>query len=324
MSWKAFILARRGPGAACTIAVMAKDRSGRGVPWEPSEVPKEGAAPAGPAVAYAALAPGLVLLGRFRLMVDLGEGGLGRVFKAHDERFDLDVLLKTLKPPLAADARLVENLQREIRLAQRIDHPAVARTYDFWLAGAFGFVAVEFVEGTALREELRRRGALPPALALRLGAELLDGLAAAHELGVVHRDVKPRNIYLAEGGQLKVAHFGIAQALDVALAARLVGTPEYMSPEQLAAESVDPRTDLYSAGLVMFEMLTGRLPFAATERTALPTQRRHATPMRATAFVPALPPQLDELLLRLLNREREGRFPTAEAALAALRQIHAA
>jgi eukaryotic-like serine/threonine-protein kinase len=309
-----------------------KDRNGREVPWEPAEAlpersPRE---PPGPAVAYEELAPGLVLLGRFRLLADLGQGGLGRVFKARDERFDIDVLLKTLKEPLAADARLVDHFQREIRLAQRIAHPAVARTYDFWLAGTFGFVAVEFVEGVALRDELRKRGALPPALALRLGSELLDGLAAAHELGVVHRDVKPQNIYLAEGAQLKIAHFGIAQGVDVALpgvrtlTARLVGTPEYMSPEQLAAEPVDARTDLYSAGLVLFEMLTGRLPFAATERTALATQRHHATPMRASAFVPALPPQLDELLLRLLNREREGRFPTAEAALAALGQIRSA
>jgi eukaryotic-like serine/threonine-protein kinase len=308
-----------------------KDRSGREVPWEPSEaLPERSAREApSPAVAYEELAPGLVLLGRFRLLADLGEGGLGRVFRARDERFGIDVLLKTLKEPLAADAGLVDHFQREIRLAQRIAHPAVARTYDFWMAGRFGFVAVEFVEGVALRDELRKRGALPPALALRLGAELLDGLAAAHELGVVHRDVKPQNIYLAEG-QLKIAHFGIAQGVDVALpgvrtlTARLVGTPEYMSPEQLAAERVDARTDLYSAGLVLFEMLTGRLPFAATERTALATQRRHATPMHASAFVPALPPQLDELLLRLLNREREGRFPTAEAALAALNQIRAA
>jgi serine/threonine-protein kinase len=281
-------------------------------------------------VAYADLAPGQVLLGRFRLLADLGEGGLGRVFKARDERFGIDVLLKTLKPPLAADAALVDHFQREIRLAQRIEHPAVARTYDFWRAEGFGFVAVEFVEGVALRDELRRRGALPPAQALRLGAELLDGLAAAHELGVVHRDVKPPNVYLAEGAQLKLAHFGIAQGLEVALpgvramTAHLWGTPEYWSPEQLAAERVDARTDLYSAGLVVFEMLTGRLPFAAIERTALAAQRHHATPMRASAFVPSLPPHLDELLLRLLCREREGRFPTAQAALAALKPIRTA
>jgi eukaryotic-like serine/threonine-protein kinase len=316
-----------------TIARMAdkKDRNGRGVPWEPTEMATgPSAREQGPPVAYAELAPGVVLLGRFRLLAALGEGGLGRVFKARDERFGIDVLLKTLKEPLASDPRLVEHFQSEIRLAQRIAHPAVARTYDFWLAGRFGFVAVEFVAGVGLRDELRRRGALAPALALRLGADLLDGLAAAHELGVVHRDVKPQNIYLAEGAQLKIAHFGIAQGVDVALpgvrtlAGSLWGTPEYMSPEQLAAERVDARTDLYSAGLVIFEMLTGRLPFAATERTALATQRHHATPMRASAFVPALPSQLDELLLRLLHREREGRFPTAEAALAALTQIREA
>jgi serine/threonine-protein kinase len=305
-----------------------KDRGGRNVPWEPTETAAAlSARDAAPPAAYAELAPGLVLLGRFRLLADLGEGSLGRVFKARDERFGIDVLLKTLKEPLAADARLVDHFQSEIRLAQRIAHPAVARTYDFWPAGRFGFVAVEFVEGVALRDELRRRGALPPAQALRLGGELFEGLAAAHELGVVHRDVKPQNVYLADGQQLKLAHFGIAQGLDVALpgvrtlTAGLWGTPEYMSPEQLAAERVDARTDLYSAGLVLFEMLTGRLPFAATERTALATQRHHAAPMRATAFVPSLPASLDELLLRLLNREREGRFPTAEAAGAALRQI---
>jgi len=274
------------------------------------------------------LAPDVVLLDRFRLLADLGEGSLGRVFKARDERFGADVLIKTLREPLMSDARLLDHFQREIRLAQRIDHPAVARTYDFWQAGTLGFVAVEFVEGTDLKRELRRRGAFPLAQALHLGGELLDGLAAAHELGVVHRDVKPGNVYLTEGG-LKTAHFGIAQGLDVAAPGvraltALMGTPEYMSPEQLAGEHVDARTDLYSAGLVLFEMVTGRLPFAATERTALLTQRRHATPMRASAFVPTLPERLDEMLLRLLNREREGRFPTAEATQATLRQIRAA
>jgi serine/threonine-protein kinase len=298
-----------------------KDRAGRG-----GSGPQAAEGP----VAYEDLAAGVVLLGRFRLLADLGEGGLGRVFKARDQRFETDVLVKTLKEPLMADAGLADHFRREIRLAQRIAHPAVARTYDFWPAGTFGFVAMEFVEGVALRDELRRRGALPSGQALPLAAELLDGLAAAHELGVVHRDVKPQNVYLVDGGHaLKIAHFGVAQGLDVArpgvraLTAPLVGTPEYMSPEQLAAERVDARTDLYSAGLVIFEMLTGRLPFAATERTALATQRRHATPMRPSAFVPALGPQVDDVLLRLLHREREGRFPTAAAALAALRQIRA-
>jgi serine/threonine-protein kinase len=275
------------------------------------------------------LAPETVLLGRFRILADLGEGSLGRVFKARDEQFETDVLIRTLREPLASDAPLLDHFQREIRLAQRIIHPAVARTYDFWQAGTLGFVAVEFVEGVDLRHELRRRGAFPLARALRLGAELLDGLAAAHELGVVHRDVNPGNIYLSGEDRLKTAHFGIAQGLDVPLAGvrartALMGTPEYMSPEQLAGERVDARTDLYSAGLVLFEMLTGRQPFATTERTALLTQRRHATPMRASAFVPSLPPPLDELLLRLLHREREGRYPTAQAAQAALRQIAAA
>jgi eukaryotic-like serine/threonine-protein kinase len=310
-----------------------RDRAGRSMPWEPSEVSSElegaGSTASHASVAYDELAPGLVVLGRFRLTDDLGEGALGRVFTARDERFEVDVLLKTLKEALTSDPRLVDHFQREIRLAQRIAHPAVARTYDFWQSGPLGFVAVEFVHGTSLRQELRRRGALPLPLALRLGAELLDGLSAAHELGVVHRDVKPQSVYLLPDGRLKVVDFGIAQGLDVPLPGvraltALLGTPEYMSPEQLAAERLDARTDLYSAGLVLFEMLTGRLPFAATERTALLTQRRHATPARVSAFVAAVPPALDELLLRLLNREREGRFPTAQAALAALRSIRTA
>ncbi len=311
-----------------------RDRTGRSVPWEPDEAKAAaavGRSPAGyPPLSYDELAPGVALLGRFTLLSDLGAGALGRVFKARDERFETNVIIKTIKEPLSGDPQLLDHFRREIRLAQRISHPVVARTYDFWQVGTLSFVAVECADGASLRHELRRRGPFPLSLALRLGADLLDGLAAAHELGVVHRDVKPQNVYLGEGGGLKIVGFGIAQGLDLALpgvralTAHLIGTPEYMSPEQLAAERLDARSDLYSAGLVLFEMLTGRLPFAATERTALVTQRRHATPARATAFVPALPPPVDELLLRLLNRERDGRFPTAGAALAALREIRSA
>ncbi|HLJ72936.1 MAG TPA: response regulator, partial [Thermoanaerobaculia bacterium] len=165
-------------------------------------------------VSYGELAAGVVIRGRFRLDKDLGEGGMGKIFKARDERLEEDVVIKVMKDTLAGDPKTLEHFKREIRLARKISHPAVVRIFDFFEAGPLKFVTMEYLEGTDLAHEIVRRGAFPIAVALRIGAEFFEGLAAAHDLNVVHRDIKPHNVYLLAGGRVKILDFGIAQGLD--------------------------------------------------------------------------------------------------------------
>ena len=281
------------------------------------------------AVSYEELAPGAVILGRFRLLRALGEGGMGKVFRARDERLEEDVVLKVMKPQLSHDAAVLERFKREIRLARKITHPHVVRIFDFWEAGPLKFLTMEFLEGANLRIELSRRGAFPVPVALRVADQLLQALAAAHAVGVVHRDVKPHNLVMLPSGSVKVLDFGIAQALEgsftepAAVTGLVPGTFEYMSPEQVSGEGLDPRSDLYSAGLVIYELLAGEPAFRGSDRVAVAQQRLTRAPKPPSAINPKVPAAVDGFVLSLLARERDDRPPSARDALAALARLRA-
>ena len=280
-----------------------------------------------PLVSYEQLGPGAAILGRFRLVKPLGQGGMGKVFRARDERLDEDVVLKVMKPQLSHDPAILERFKREIRLARRITHPHVVRIYDFWEAGSLKFLTMEYLEGSNLRVELQRRGAFPVPVVLRIAEELLEALAAAHAVGIVHRDVKPHNVLMLPSGHVKVLDFGIAQALEapdhegVVGSGLVAGTFEYMSPEQVAGEPIDTRSDLISAGLVLWELLAGEATFRGNDRVAV-AQMRLTRPARPPSAVNAkVPPEVDAFVLRLLAREPDDRPATAREALAALARL---
>jgi diacylglycerol kinase/CheY-like chemotaxis protein len=224
---------------------------------------------ASPTVRYSDLKPGLRILNRFEIQDELGEGGMGKVFKAIDHRLEETIVIKVLKDALISDASRVSSFKREIRIARRIAHPGIVRSYDFFEAGPLHFVTMEYLEGRNLRQELKRRGPFPAARALRVALEVLEALEAAHALGVVHRDIKPHNVLLLATGHVKVLDFGIAQALEPDSqdggTRSIVGTPEYMSPEQaeMSGVDIDTRSDIYSLGVLLYELLTGSLPFDA-------------------------------------------------------------
>jgi CheY-like chemotaxis protein/tRNA A-37 threonylcarbamoyl transferase component Bud32 len=281
-----------------------------------------------PLVSYEQLAPGAAILGRFRLVKALGEGGMGKVFRARDERLDEDVVVKVMKPQLSHDPTVLERFKREIRLARRITHPHVVRIFDFWEAGQLKFLTMEYLEGSNLRVELQRRGAFPLPVTLRIADELLQALAAAHAVGVVHRDVKPHNVVMLPNGHVKVLDFGIAQALESADrdgagvgAGVVAGTFEYMSPEQVAGEGLDPRSDLYSAGLVIWELLTGEPVFRGTDRAAVAQMRLTRNARPPSAVTARLPAAVDAFVLRLLSRDRDARPATAREAVDELARI---
>ena len=277
-------------------------------------------------VRYSELAPGVTILNRFRIDKDLGEGGMGKVFKALDERLEEDVVLKVMKDTLTSDPKTLEHFKREIRLARRISHPAVVRIFDFFEAGPLKFVTMEYLQGTDLAHEIARRGAFPTPVALRISAEFFEGLAAAHALNVIHRDIKPHNVYLLAGGHVKILDFGIAQGLDPerpdqTMTRSIIGTPDYMSPEQLLGQKLDARTDIYSAGVMLYELLTGALPFDDKDATERVGARLERAPDPPSKRAPRLPAEIDNFVLRLLARNRDARWADAGSAATELRNL---
>lgn len=277
-------------------------------------------------ITYAQLGPGVTILGRFRIEADLGEGGMGRVFRARDERLEEDVVLKVMKEALAGDRKALEHFKREIRLARRISHPAVVRIFDFFEVGSLHFVTMEHLQGTDLADEIDRRGKFPIPIAIRLAIEFFEGLAAAHDLGVVHRDIKPNNVFLMTGGHVKILDFGIAQGLDpekpdATFTSSVIGTPDYMSPEQLLGQKVDRRTDLYSAGVMLYEMIAAQLPFIDDDRAARATARLQEEPPPPSRHNAKVPRELDAIVLHLLARDRDARYSEAREVVEDLRAL---
>ncbi len=279
-----------------------------------------------PTITYDELAPGVSILGRFRLVADLGEGGMGKVFRARDERLEEDVVIKVMKESLTGDPKTLEHFKREIRLARKISHPAVVRIFDFFEVGKLKLVTMEFLQGTDLAAEIFKRGKFTAAVALRVAAQFFEGLAAAHDLNVVHRDIKPHNVFLLADGHVKILDFGIAQGLDPERpdhthTQSIIGTPDYMSPEQLLGQKLDARTDVYSAGIMLYEMLTGGTPFENQDATARITARLNRDPDPPSRRASGIPPEVDKFVLKLLARNRNERWPDARSAAVEARSV---
>ncbi|MCY1009745.1 protein kinase [Nannocystis pusilla] len=253
---------------------------------------------------------------RYRIEALAGRGGMGAVYRAVDVLVGDVVALKVLGQSVTP--KLLEGFRREVRLARRISHPNVARTHDMGEHGGVPFLIMEFVDGTTLQELLRDdtgAAGLAPARAARIALSVCEALTAAHAAGVVHRDLKPANILLEAEGRVVLTDFGIARPLDGQHTQGLLGTPVYMAPEQVAGAPVDARTDLYAVGLVLFEMLTGRLPFAGDTAFAAAVARLNEPPLDVLAVRPDAPEPLAELVRQCLSQEPDRR-PASAAAIA--------
>ncbi|HXV86734.1 MAG TPA: protein kinase [Gemmatimonadales bacterium] len=277
----------------------------------------------------AMLEVGGVLGGRYEIRKVLGAGGMGVVYRAHDRELNETVAIKTLKPEaVAADANSLERFKQEIRLARRITHRNVVRTHDLGEVNGVYYITMEYVEGTNLKDLIRRRGHLPIGVTLTVGKQLLRALEVAHEQGVVHRDIKPQNAVVDAGGFLKVMDFGIARHTEGARlgegltqAGTALGTPEYMAPEQLMGEVVDPRADLYAAGAVLYECVTGRTVFVAPTLMALLAKHLEEAPEDPRVGNPDVPEGLAQVILKGLAKKRDDRWSSAGEMLRALEQI---
>lgn len=258
------------------------------------------------------LIPGELFANRYQILRVVGRGGMGRVYKARDRELGEDVAIKMLRAEiLGDDPTIVERFKTEIRLARRISHRNVVRTHDLGEAGGAYYVTMEYVEGITVRDLIDMRGHLSASSTLGIAQQLAASLAVAHEQGVIHRDIKPQNLLLDPDGVLKVMDFGIARLAErtsaLTQAGMVIGTPAYMAPEQLLAEEVDARSDLYAAGVVLYECLTGTLPFEGGSPIALIARVLHTVPTPPAERDAAIPASLSSLVMRLLDKEPEGR-----------------
>jgi eukaryotic-like serine/threonine-protein kinase len=266
----------------------------------------------------AVLEPGQMLAVRYEIKSVLGVGGMGMVYKATDRELGETVAVKTLKPDMVRhDPSALDRFKSEIKLARRIAHRNVVRTYDLGENGGVYFITMEFVEGKSLKELILSRGRLPVSVALPIAKQLCRALEVAHEEGVIHRDIKPQNMVVQPDGVLKVMDFGIARLAQRmpnaghTQAGMVVGTPEYMAPEQLFGEEIDVRADLYAAGAVIYECLTGRLPHEADTPMTLVAKVLEETPRAPRELQPDIPTALSDVILRTLSRERDKRPASA-------------
>jgi HAMP domain-containing protein/predicted Ser/Thr protein kinase len=269
------------------------------------------------------LEAGQTLANRYEIKRVLGAGGMGMVYKAVDHELGETVAIKTLRPEMMdMDPAALDRFRSEIRLARKISHRNVVRTHDIGEENGLYFITMEFVEGSSLKDLIISRGRLPAAAVIAIGKQLCRALEVAHEAGVIHRDIKPQNMVVEADGVLKVMDFGIARLQTRSeghtQAGMVVGTPEYMSPEQLRGDELDARADLYSAGVVLYESLTGKLPHVADTPGALIGKVLSETPVPPRQSVAEVSPALSAIIMQALSKDRELRPRTALDFLALL------
>jgi serine/threonine-protein kinase len=264
------------------------------------------------------LRPGSLFAGRYEVKEVLGMGGMGVVYRALDRELQEPVAIKTLRPEvLTGDGVALGRFKQEIRLARKIAHRNVVRTYDLGEVNGMYYLTMEFVEGTSLKQLIQSRGRLPVPVTLTIGKQLCRALEVAHEQGVIHRDIKPQNMVVDATGFLKVMDFGIARLANPPKGKGLtevgtsIGTPDYMSPEQLSGAELDVRSDLYSAGVVLFECLTGRVPFEAETTWALVAKHLEEPAPDPRSFNAEVPEPLARVVLKAMAKKPEDRYQTA-------------
>jgi serine/threonine-protein kinase len=268
-----------------------------------------------------------VLNGRYELHRRLGRGGMAEVFLARDLLLDRPVAVKMLFPEFARDASFVERFRREATAAANLNHPNIVGVFDWGEAQDTYFIVMEYIEGRSLSEILSAEGPLHPDRVADIGSDVAAALGFAHRNGVVHRDVKPGNVMVTPTGLVKVADFGIARAItasndeDLTQVGTVMGTAAYFSPEQARGESVDPRSDIYSLGCVLYELVVGRAPFAGDSPVAIAYKHVHESPVPPRHHNIELPQALEAIILKCLAKNPVNRYPSAEDLRADLRRF---
>ncbi|MBN1223033.1 MAG: protein kinase [Candidatus Aminicenantes bacterium] len=270
------------------------------------------------------LTTGSTFAGRYQIIEELGKGGMGKVYKADDIELNEKVALKLIRPEISADKNTVERFQNELKFARKIVHKNVGRMYDLGKEEGIYFITMEYVEGQDLKGLIRQSGQLAIGTTISMARQICEGLMEAHKLGVVHRDLKPSNIMIDRDGQVRIMDFGIARSLKgkgITGAGVIIGTPEYMSPEQVEGKEVDQRSDIYSLGAILFEMVTGRVPFEGDTPFTIGVKHKSEIPQDPREINAQVPEDLSRIILRCLEKDRETRYQSTGEIRSELKRI---
>ncbi len=263
-------------------------------------------------------------LGRYIIVEELGQGAMGVVYKAVDPLIDRTVAIKTINLDLSRDEleNFEKRFQREVQSAGKLNHPNIVTIYDVGRTEGVAYMAMEYLEGKELREILDSGVVLPIEKVVHIATQVCDGLAFAHENGIVHRDIKPANIMVMKNGMVKITDFGIAQVSSASrtMAGMVMGSPKYMSPEQVVGQAVDGRSDIFSLGVVLYEMLTGKTPFVGDNISAIMYQILNEEPIPPKAFNQNIPDSINYIILRTLAKHPDGRYQSAKELARDLRK----
>ena len=267
---------------------------------------------------------GSILAGRYEIIEELGKGGMGDVYRVLDKKINEEVALKLIKPAIATDKKIIERFRNELKFARKITHKNVCRMYDFNEEEEILYITMEYVLGDDLKSIIRMMGQLNPGKAISIAKQICEGLAEAHRLGTVHRDLKPRNIMIDKEGNTRIMDFGIARSLKtkgITGTGDMIGTPEYISPEQAEGKEADPRSDIYSLGVIIFEMVTGRVPFKGDTSLSIALMHKTEVPPDPREFNTQIPIDLSRLILKCMEKDKEKRYRGSEELFSELNKI---
>ena len=270
------------------------------------------------------LTTGSTFAGRYQIIEELGKGGMGRVYRAVDKKLNEEVAIKIIKPEIALDKSTLARFQNELKVARKISHRNVGRMYELMEDQGLHFITMEYVPGEDLRSFLHRSKRLTVGTAVAIAKDVCEGLAEAHRLGVIHRDLKPSNIIIDKEGNARIMDFGIARSLRtkrITGEGVIIGTPEYMSPEQVEGKEADQRSDIYALGVILYEMLTGRVPFEGDTPLAIAVKHKTEVPRDPKLVNAQIPDDLSRVVLKCLEKDKEKRYQSADALHLELEKI---
>ena len=270
------------------------------------------------------LSRGSLFAGRYEVIEELGKGGMGRVYKVYDQKIQEIVALKLIKPEIGFNEKAVERFKNELKFARKISHRHVCRLYDLGEFGTAHFITMEYVEGEDLKNFIRRAGTITTPKAISIAKQVCEGLIEAHRLGIIHRDLKPQNVMIDHEGNVRVMDFGLARFLEadgVTGSGVMLGTPEYMSPEQVDLKEVDARSDIYSLGVIMHEMVTGRAPFEGQTPISIAIKHKNELPPNSRQINPLVPEAFSRVVLKCLAKDRQKRYQNADELFQDLTRI---
>jgi serine/threonine protein kinase/Flp pilus assembly protein TadD len=270
------------------------------------------------------LTTGSTFADRYQIIEELGKGGMGKVYKVHDTKIKEKIALKLIKPEIAKDKKTLERFSNELKFARKIRHKNICQMFDLGEDRGTHFITMEYVEGQDLKKLIRQTGQLAIGTTINIAKQVCDGLVEAHTSGVIHRDLKPSNIMIDADGNARIMDFGIARSMEgkgITGAGVMIGTPEYMSPEQVEGKEVDQRSDIYSLGIILYEMVTGKVPFEGDTPFTVGVKHKSEFPQNPKDINPQIPDNLNQVIMQCLEKDKERRFQSVGEVRSELENI---